>query len=234
MNVAYLDCFSGISGDMMLGALIDAGASLENIRNKLASFDLPGLEISATPTTRKGFRALQIDISHPPQHAHRHLSDIEAMIESSQLNDKEKETSLKVFRNLAMAEAKVHGSTIEKVHFHEVGAIDSIADIVGVCIAICELEIETFCCSAVPTGSGTIKIAHGTVSLPAPATAELLTGCPIAQSDVLAELTTPTGAAFVRTFVTEFGSLPSMTINSIGIGCGLRDLESQANILLAP
>ena len=153
------------------------------------------------------------------------------MLDNGELDQDARELAKQIFRNLGEAEAKVHGTSIQKVHFHEVGAIDSIADITGVAIALTELGIQRIESSPVPTGTGTIEIAHGKVGVPAPATAELLRGIPIAQCDIAAELTTPTGAAILKTTARKYGSLPSMRINSIGYGSGTMDLESQANLL---
>ncbi len=231
MKIAYLDCGSGISGDMMLGALVDAGADMKAIETGVRSLGLGELELKTETVKKKGFRALQLSVNHPPEHAHRHLHHIEEMIDRSNLEDRPKDLAKRIFRHLGEAEAKVHGTTLEKVHFHEVGAIDSIADIVGTAIACHLLDIEEFACSPVPTGQGKIIIAHGEVSVPAPATAELLRGVPLAPSAVKVELTTPTGAAIVATMVSQFGPLPAMSIDAIGYGAGDRDLEEQANLL---
>jgi len=232
MRIAYFDCLSGISGDMTLGALIDAGASLETIRTGVHSLGLGELEISTEIVRKCGFRAVQVKIDHPPEHAHRHLHHIEAMIEqATEITPSAKLRASEIFGALAVAEAKVHGTTIQKVHFHEVGAIDSIADIVGTAIALDDLGIDAVEASPVPTGTGFITIAHGRVSIPAPATAELLCGIPIAPSDVPHELTTPTGAAILKASARHFGSLPAMTPTAIGYGAGQRDLAEQANVL---
>jgi uncharacterized protein (TIGR00299 family) protein len=172
-----------------------------------------------------------LDVEHPPEHAHRHLSDITAMIDHSQLAPRARQLAKRVFTRLGEAEAKVHGTTLESVHFHEVGAVDSIADIVGIAIALDQLGIERIVAAAPPTGTGTVRIAHGLVSVPAPATAELLRGVPLRESHVEFELTTPTGAAVLAALADSFGPLPSMTIERIGYGAGHRDLVEQANLL---
>ena len=231
MRIAYLDCPSGISGDMTLGALVDAGVSLDALNSAVASLGLPGVRLVAQEVKKLGFRATQITVEHEPEHKHRHLHHIEAIIDQSRLTPKQKTTALAIFRRLAEAEAKVHGSTIEKVHFHEVGAVDSIADIVGAAVGWDLLGAERLVVSPIPTGTGRIKIAHGEVNVPAPATAELLRGIPLAASSVEAELTTPTGAAIVATLASEFGPVPAMKIQHIGYGAGQRDLPQQANIL---
>ncbi len=174
-RIAYFDCISGISGDMTLGALVDLGAEVEKIEAAVRSMGLPDLSIRSEIVKKSGFRAIKVDVLHPPEHAHRHLHHITAMIDgASEIETDAKSLAHRIFLRLAEAEAKVHGSTIEKVHFHEVGAIDSIADIVGTAIALCSLGIHQIVASPVPTGTGTITIAHGKVSIPAPATAELL------------------------------------------------------------
>jgi uncharacterized protein (TIGR00299 family) protein len=231
MRIAYLDCPSGISGDMTLAALVDAGVDLTQIQAGIDSLGLAGCRIVAEEVKRKGFRALHVKVEHPPEHAHRHLHHITAMIDRSRLSDRQKEIAGRIFRRLAEAEAKVHGSTIETVHFHEVGAVDSIADIVGAAIGWDLLGVERIVASPIPTGRGFVTIAHGRCSIPAPATAELLTGIPLATSEVEAELTTPTGAAIAATLVESFGPVPPMRIGRIGYGAGTRELAEQPNIL---
>lgn len=234
MRIAYLDCASGISGDMMLSALIDAGADLQQIDQQIRTLDLPDaadVRLTFSQTRKNGFRSGRITISHPVQHAHRHLRDIQSIIATSTLSDAAKDLANQIFAAIGQAEATVHGVPIEKVHFHEVGAIDSIVDILGVAIAIDQLKIDRFLSSPVPTGSGKILIDHGEVSVPAPATALLLKQIPIQRSNIQSELTTPTGAAFLHVLVDEFGSLPSMKTETIGVGCGTKDFDSHANIL---
>lgn len=232
MRIAYFDCLSGISGDMTLGALVDAGASLDRIREGVQSLGLPEVDLQTKTVRKCGFRACQLTVSHPSEHAHRHLHHIESMIESAAaVSAGAKGRARNIFHAIAVAEAKVHGSTIEKIHFHEVGAVDSIADIVGCAIALDDLGIDAVEASAVPTGSGYVTIAHGRVSIPAPATAELLCDIPIAPSTIEAELTTPTGAAILKATARRFGTLPAMTPQTIGYGAGTRDLEGQANVL---
>jgi uncharacterized protein (TIGR00299 family) protein len=216
---------------MTLAALVDAGADLAAIQAGVASLGLPGVQITKEEVKRKGFRGLKINIEHEPEHKHRHLHHIVDMIEAGQLSARAKELAKKIFQRLGEAEAKVHGTEIRKVHFHEVGAVDSIADIVGTAIALDLLGIERIEASPVPTGCGFIEIAHGRCSVPAPATGELLKGVPIAASDVQAELTTPTGAAILASLAVAFGPAPAMTIRSIGYGAGTRDLEAQPNLL---
>jgi uncharacterized protein (TIGR00299 family) protein len=230
MRIAYLDCASGISGDMTLGALIDAGTELPAIQAGIDSLGLPSCRLVRADVKKKGFRATQITIEHEPEHKHRHLHHITAMIDGSTLTARQKDLAKRIFQKLAEAEAKVHGTTIEKVHFHEVGAVDSIADIVGSAIGFDLLGIERVTCSPVPTGHGFVDIAHGRCSIPAPATGELLRGIPIAAFDVEGELTTPTGAAIVAALANDFGPLPAMTVDRIGYGAGQKDFD-HPNIL---
>lgn len=231
MKTAYFDCLSGISGDMTLGALVDAGADLDHLNAAIESLGLPGCRLVAEEVKKCGFRAIQVTVEYEKEHVHRHLSHILKMIDGSVLNDRQKDTASRVFRRLAEAEAKVHGTTVDKVHFHEVGAADSIADIVGAAVGLDSLGIERIVASPVPTGCGTIKIAHGVCSVPAPATAELLAGIPLAECSIPKEMTTPTGAALLATLADGFGPPPTMRIEQIGYGAGQRDLEEQPNIL---
>lgn len=231
MLIAYLDTNSGIAGDMTLAAFVDAGADLSYITQQIHSLGLPQVSLEMSETQRHCFRALRLDVRHPPEHAHRHLSDIEAMLDRSSLTDRERILAQRLFRKIGTAEAKVHGTTLEEVHFHEVGAIDSIVDIVGTAVAISSLNISRIVASPTPTGCGTIHIAHGEVSVPAPATAELLKGIPIKSSHIQAELTTPTGAAILASLVDGFGPVPDMQIQRIGYGAGHKELREQANLL---
>jgi len=232
VRIAYLDCSTGISGDMMLAALIDAGVDVEAIRRGIASLKLPGVQLITETVSKKGFRATAVRVEHPEQHAHRHLSDILELVEqASALTDSQRSLARRVFRAIAEAEAKVHGKPVQDVHFHEVGAVDSIVDIVGVAIGVDLLQADRIVASPVPTGRGQVHIAHGVCPVPAPGTAELLKGIPLADVPIEAELTTPTGAAFLATLVDEFGPLPAMTIEAIGYGAGSRDLPDRANLL---
>lgn len=217
---------------MTLGALVDLGVDVGAIEAAVQSMGLPELSIREETVKKCGFRAIKVHIEHPPEHAHRHLHHITDMIEgSADIAPEAKKIANRIFEKVAVAEAKVHGTTLKKVHFHEVGAIDSIADIVGTAVALHSLGIDTIQASPVPTGTGSITIAHGRVSIPAPATAELLQGIPIASCDVEAELTTPTGAAILKACAESFGPVPSMTIDKVGYGAGTKDLEGQANVL---
>jgi uncharacterized protein (TIGR00299 family) protein len=230
MRVAYFDCASGISGDMTLGALVDAGVSGEAISKAIASLGLAG-GVKFETVKRCGMRATYAHVDAPHEHVHRHLHHIDAIIDRSILTDRQKALAKSIFRKLGEAEADSHGVPIEKVHFHEVGAIDSIIDIVGAAVGLDLLGVDEVLASPVPTGTGFIQVAHGRMSVPAPATAFLLKGVPLAASLVEMELTTPTGAAILATTVSRFGPLPAMTITQIGTGAGTKDLKSQPNVL---
>lgn len=232
MKLAYLDCLSGISGDMTLGALVDCGVELAALQSGIDSLGFPNIRLHSEEVKRHGFRATKVKVEHEPEHAHRHLHHITEKIDaSSVLTPPQKDLAKRIFTCIGEAEAKVHGTTIRKVHFHEVGAVDSIADIVGCAVGLVLLGVDRIVCSPVPTGTGHIEIEHGRVSVPAPATAEILKGVPLASSSVPFELTTPTGAAIVKTVADEFGALPAMTMETIGFGAGDRDLKEQANVL---
>jgi uncharacterized protein (TIGR00299 family) protein len=232
MKLAYLDCLSGISGDMTLAALIDCGVELAALQAAIDSLGFPNIRLATEEVKRRGFRALKVRVEHEPEHAHRHLHHITERIDASTvMTPPQKDLAKRIFTCIGEAEAKVHGTTIRKVHFHEVGAVDSIADIVGAAVGLALLGVDRIVSSPVPTGTGHIEIEHGRVSVPAPATAEILRGVPLAASSVPCELTTPTGAAIVKTVADEFGPLPSMTIETIGLGAGDRDLKEQPNLL---
>jgi pyridinium-3,5-bisthiocarboxylic acid mononucleotide nickel chelatase len=231
-KTAYFDCLSGISGDMTLGALVDLGVEVDRLQSGIRSMGIDDIRIHAEVVNKAGFRATQIRIEHPPQKAHRHLHHIVDMIDrGTEISDSAKETAKAIFHVIAVAEAKMHHSTLQKVHFHEVGAIDSIADIVGTAIGLEALGIESVIASPVPTGHGSITIDHGRVSVPAPATAEILIGIPIAASNIEAELTTPTGAAILKSLARSFGPMPAMTIEAVGYGSGTMNLPGQPNVL---
>ena len=218
---------------MTLAALVDCGADPDAIAGRIGALGLSEVRLEFTPTMRHGFRALRLDVHHPPEHAHRHLRDIEAMIDRGDLSPRARRMALSVFQKVAEAEARVHGTTVEQVHFHEVGAVDSIVDIVGVAVAIDLLGIDRIVAAPPVTGTGIIRIAHGRVSVPAPATIEILRGIPVRGSHIEAELTTPTGAAILAALADDFGPMPSMRIERTGCGAGHRELQEQANVLRA-
>jgi uncharacterized protein (DUF111 family) len=275
MKIAYFDCFSGASGDMILGALVDAGLSLEHLRGELGKLGLSHYEIGAKKVVKRGLGGTQMIIDleedhqhgedhhheeghhhheeghhshhhghhhdhnhdhnhdhrahhcreshHQHHHGHRNLHDIRGLIEASTLETAVKEKSMQIFTRLAEAEARVHRTTIEEVHFHEVGALDAIIDIVGAVVGLKNLEIEKLYCSPLHVGSGTIECAHGTLPVPAPATLELIKGKPVYSTGVKGELLTPTGAAILTTLASEFGPMPAMTVEATGYGAGTLD-----------
>ncbi len=232
MKICYLDAFSGISGDMTVGALLDAGAPLEPLIEALNSLET-GAQYAVEKTVRGGVAAskfrVHLDASAPKKH--RHLSHILEMIERAPLTPRAQAAATAVFLKLGEAEAGVHGVPIEKVHFHEVGAVDSIADIVGACVALDLLDVSEVHVSAINVGSGNVETEHGLLPVPAPATAALLRGKPVYSRGPEVELTTPTGAALAATLASSFGPLPPMRISSIGHGAGDRDFKQHANVL---
>jgi uncharacterized protein (TIGR00299 family) protein len=232
MKIAYFDCFSGASGDMILGALLDAGLPLEHLKQELAKLGLSHYSVNKTAVVKNGIRGSQalIRVEQDHHHHHRHLSDITAIIEKSTLAPVIKKEGIRIFRRLAEAEARVHDTSPENIHFHEVGAMDAIIDVVGSVIGIHTLGIDTIICSPLHVGSGTVECAHGTLPVPAPATAELILGKPVYSTGIQGELLTPTGAAILTTLASDFGSLPPMTVEQIGHGAGTADL-SIANML---
>lgn len=231
MQIAYFDCFSGISGDMTLGALLDAGAELSTIQAAIASLNVGDVRLSVSNTSKRGFRGKLLTIDHPPEHAHRTLRDILTLIRKAKISSGARDLAMRLFERIARAEAMVHGTTIDRVQFHEVGAIDSIVDMVGVAVAWDMLQIERAYASPVPTGTGQVRIAHGLVSVPAPATAELLVGVPIAPTQIGIEMTTPTGAAIITELASEFGPMPPMQVGRIGYGAGRKDMPDRPNLL---
>jgi uncharacterized protein (TIGR00299 family) protein len=231
MKIAYFDCFSGISGDMTLGALVDAGCSLAELETHLRRLPVPGWKISAEKVVRRGFRATQVKVESSDPQRHRSLSDILQLIERAGLPLPIAEGASRIFRRLGEAEALVHGVPIEKVHFHEVGAVDAIVDIVGAAAGFEQLGVEEFFCSALNVGGGRVDTQHGNLPVPAPATAELLRGAPTYSNGIQRELVTPTGAAIVATVATQFGPQPEMTVAAIGLGAGSAELAEQPNVL---
>lgn len=235
MNIIYFDCYAGISGDMTVGALLDLGVPLEHLQTELAKLQLPpdSYALSAGRTERRHIPALKFDVTVHDLHTHRHYGGIDAMIVGSSLADPVKETARRIFRRLAEAEAKVHGVAIDKVHFHEVGAVDSIVDIVGTAICLEYLGVERVYAAALPLGGGFIETAHGRLPVPAPATAELLQGLPVHGDLDTGERVTPTGAAIVAALATGFGRQPAMLLERIGSGAGGKDFPDCPNILRA-
>jgi uncharacterized protein (DUF111 family) len=286
VKTLYIDCFSGISGDMFIGALLDAGGDLDLLQEELKKLQINDeYELKRKTVVKNGITAVKFDVvllqqankdahsheqthehdhshdhSHSHDHAHNHdhhhdhdhghshthdhhshhvhhhhehraYKDIVGLIEDSALDDKVKQTALAIFRKIGEAEGKIHGIPLDRVHFHEVGAVDSIVDIVGAAILIHQLHISKVVCSAVPVGIGKIRIDHGIYPVPAPATLEMLKGIPIEQSHIRAELTTPTGAAIVAVLAESFGPMPSLNVEFVGYGAGTKTFQEQPNVL---
>jgi len=231
MKLAYFDCFSGISGDMTLGALVDAGCDVELLRTELGGLRVPGWGLTAEKVWKNGMAATYVKVKTEDQSKHRSLRGILEILQKSQLAPGVRDRAAAIFTKLGEAEARVHDVPLEKIHFHEVGAVDAIVDIVGACIGFHALGIEEFACSALNVGSGTAKMAHGILPVPAPATANLLQGKPTYSNGVQKELVTPTGAAIVATLCEWFGPQPPMSVTAIGYGAGTADLEGQPNVV---
>lgn len=229
-RVAWFHPFSGIAGDMTLGALLDAGADLDFVVATLNGLNIEGWALSTEQVNRKGISATRAVVDAPEQHHHRHWTDIRLLLEQADIPDRVKTRSLIVFEVLAIAEGKVHGVSPEDVHFHEVGALDAIVDIVGSCAALESLDIEQVASAPVAVGIGTISAAHGTLPNPPPAVVNLLEDIPTVGVDVNLELTTPTGAALIKGLAEPIGPLPNMTITGSGYGAGTRDLLDRANV----
>jgi uncharacterized protein (TIGR00299 family) protein len=226
----YLDCSSGVSGDKFLGALVDAGLPADVLRDRLAGLGLSGWSLATEETARRGLRATLVSVRATEPQPARSWGDIEQLIGTATLSERARDGALNAFRTLADAEARVHGVDAADVHFHEVGAIDSIIDVVGVAVGIDELGIDEMWSSPVCVGSGTVESAHGRLPVPAPAAAELLVGVPAYAGPVEAEMTTPTGAALLRAFVTRYASAPLAEAVRVGYGAGQRD-PSIPNVL---
>ncbi len=233
MKTLYFDCFCGAAGDMIVGALIDAGADFEAIRRGLATLDVSGYDLSARKIDKHGTMATKFDVLIDGTHDQplRHLRHIVEIIEGGDLPREVKEASLETFRRIADAEAEVHGTTPEKIHFHEIGAVDSIIDVVATHLALHQLKPGRIQSSALHVGSGTVKCAHGIMPVPAPATALLLRGIPSYGGEVDGELVTPTGAALIAQIAGEFGPMPEMRVEAIGSGSGTKDLPDRPNVL---
>jgi pyridinium-3,5-bisthiocarboxylic acid mononucleotide nickel chelatase len=235
MKVAWLDCSSGISGDMCLGALVDAGASISAIKKQLALIPVSGYTISSRRVSRNGIAATKVDVkltkSPDSLRVARKWKDVRNIINKSALDNSIKETGLAIFKSLFEAEAAVHGGSIDTVHLHELGAVDCLVDIFGTVIGLEILGVKRLLASPVNTGQGTVKTAHGILPVPAPATIRLLEGIPVYSSGVPFELTTPTGAAILRGLATSFGRMPAMYVDSVGYGAGSREIADMPNAL---
>ncbi len=224
MRAVYFNCFSGISGDMVLAALVDLGWPVKELERELNKLDLSNYQIEAEKVAKQGIISTQIKIRIKEGKKERTLEDILSILDKSRLEEEIKERSRAIFIRLASVEAKIHGKSIQEVHFHELGALDTIIDVVGAVAGMKYLGIEKVYSSSLPLGKGFLKCSHGILPVPAPATLELLKGVPVYGSNIEAELVTPTGAAIITTLAEDFGQMPSMKIDNIGYGAGQRDL----------
>lgn len=231
MRIAYFDCFSGISGDMTLGALVSAGWPAAEVEALPARLKLSGVTVTVGEARRGPFVATRVEVRVEGKQPHRHLHHVNAILDAADLPSTARERARAAFRRLAEAEAQVHGSTVEKVHFHEVGAADALVDVAGAMVGLESLGIERVFASAPRLGRGFVNSGHGRIPVPAPATTLLLRGVPVEIGDVEAELTTPTGAALLATLVSSWEPPPPFRIASVGAGAGARDLSEQPNVL---
>lgn len=246
MKILYFDCISGISGDMVIGALIDAGGDIVHLENELKKLKIEDeYELKFTKVIKNGIASTKFDVLLTEDHSHHHhhhahddhhhdhrsYKHIVEMIQAAQFSERAEKIALQIFEKIGVAEGKIHGVPLEDVHFHEVGAVDSIIDIVGAAILLDQLNLDSIQASPVPVGSGKIRIDHGIYPVPAPATLEILRGVPIAASDVRGELATPTGAAIVAALGNAFGTMPSMTVEQIGYGAGTKTFPDHPNVL---
>jgi pyridinium-3,5-bisthiocarboxylic acid mononucleotide nickel chelatase len=231
MKTLYFDCFAGASGNMIVGGLVSLGIDERKLIEQIKLLNISDFEIEFSTVNKSGISAIYANVKVPHEHAHRHLHTIEKIINDSQLSDKIKQRAIKIFTKLAEAEAKIHGIDVQKVHFHEVGAMDAIIDVVGACIGFEMLGIESFACSKIHVGSGFAKMAHGKFPIPPPAVAELLKNIPIYSTEIVGELCTPTGAAIISTLSTTYGEIPNLETEKIGYGAGTKDFEDFPNVI---
>ena len=231
MKVAYFDCFAGISGDMTLGALVDAGLSFAALKSELDKLSVREFTLSQRRVEKHGIAGTKIDVNAREGHVHRHLKDVLEIINNSAISASAKEKAARVFQKLAEAEAKIHGTTIEAVHFHEVGAVDAIVDVVGAIVGLELLEIEAIYASKFRFGSGHTRGAHGAMPVPVPAVVEMTKGFPSERTDIPYELVTPTGAALLTALASNIGETIQLRTESTGYGAGTRDVEQVPNLL---
>lgn len=230
-RVLYVDCVAGVAGDMLLGALIDAGARAERIEAQLAGLDVEGLRLTVDRVERHGIGAAQVRIDAHDRQPHRNWAAVRELIDNARMPERAAARAHDAFRRLAEAEGHIHGKSPDEVHFHEVGSVDAIADVCGVAVALEDLGIDTVACSPLPAPRGFVQAAHGNLPLPAPATLELLRGAPIEGTDLDVELVTPTGAALIAALAESYGPLPAMTLEATGYGAGTRDLDERPNLV---
>ena len=232
MRIGYFDCFSGVSGDMILGALVDAGLKVEELQAAISGLGVSGIHLSAERVKRGAFVGARVHVRTDEQgHPQRHLPDVEAILDRADIPDPVRTDAKRIFRRLAEAEAAAHGVTPDRIHFHEVGALDAMADVVGAVWGTRHLGLERIHVSPMNLGGGFIQAAHGKMPVPAPGTAALLVGVPAYGSEIQAELTTPTGAAILTTLAAAYGPMPSMAVRRVAYGAGGRDLREQPNLL---
>lgn len=225
MKIAYFDAFAGISGDMVLGALLDAGVPVEYLTEELEKLDLTNYELKAKEVERGSLKATKVSVQAEEKGIVRTWPNVKSVIESSSLKPEIKEKAKEIFLKLAEAESKIHRKPLDRVHFHEVGAIDSIVDIVGAVIGMDFLKVDKVLCSVIATGTGQVRSAHGILPIPAPATLEILRDVPIYGGNISSELTTPTGAAIIKSYAESYGELPPMQLENIGYGAGKAELD---------
>ena len=231
MKTLYFDCFAGASGDMILGAMIAAGVDPGYLREQLSLLRVSGFSIDFETVNRSGLSATHAVVETAHEHSHRSLADIKEIIRGSDLSSAVKERAVQIFTRLAEAEARVHNEPIDHIHFHEVGALDAIVDVVGAAICFDALQIERFVCSPLQVGSGMVKMAHGQFPIPPPAVTELLKGVPFYATEIKGELLTPTGAAIITTVCSEYGPIPEMKTEATGYGAGTREYQDFPNVL---
>ena len=232
MTLAYFDCFAGAGGDMIVGALLDAGADPAGVADALGGLDLPGFTVRHETVRRAGMAGVKFHVDVAGKdHPHRHLQTILALIDGAALAPRAADRARRIFTRLARAEADVHGIDVQKVHFHEVGAVDSIVDIVAACVALELLGVDRVLCSPIALGSGTLTCAHGTLPAPAPATARLLAGAEVFSPGIDGEATTPTAAAVLTTLAESYGPMPAMAVSAVGCGAGTREAGPLPNLL---
>ena len=225
MRIAYFDCFSGISGDMLVGSLIDAGLDFEELENEIKKLGLESVEIKADKIVKQNIASTRFSVLYEDQKHHRHLQDLNAMVDNASIDEDIKAKAREVFLKIAVAEAKIHNMPLDKVHFHEIGAVDTIVDVVAALTGFRKLGIEKVFCSGLNVGSGFVTFSHGKFPVPAPATAEILKDVPVYSTDSKGELVTPTGAAIITALADGFGDMPSVKVESIGYGAGSKDFE---------
>ena len=231
MKTLYFDCFAGASGDMILGAMVAAGVDSSVLREQLSRLGVEGFSVEFETVNRSGLSATYARVKAAHEHTHRHLADILKIIFASGLSEGVKQRAAKIFSRLAEAEARVHNEPVEHVHFHEVGALDAIVDVVGASICFELLAIDRFVCSPLHVGSGTVEMAHGRFPVPPPAVTELLKGVPFYSTEIAGELLTPTGAAIITTVADEYGAIPNMIVEQVGYGAGMREYDRFPNVL---